>query len=399
MFSICLFEDEELKRLHPLTLTRPVDQLRIGIFTIVEKWELLLNTDTVHRLVRPELSPLFPDKPIQKDQDILWIRSRFIPEKSLLDDLVRLKPGEGLQYKRQPVAALVDSEKSRDFLKNGEPDFSGIDFSATSHGWLLSRPTQLFEFNGQEISKDFTLLNPTQKTISSFPHVTIEGSYPVYMEKGVSIEPGSVILSHEGPVYLGREAKLLAGSIVRGPAVIGAFSVLKMAAKIYKNTTIGPYCKVGGEVNNVVFIAHSNKSHEGYLGNSVIGEWCNLGADTNNSNLKNNYSKVRLHDWSTGEQYDTGLQFCGTIMGDHCKTAINTMINTGSTFGVSCNIATDTFPPKYLPSFSWLTSKGLEVYDFDKAMETARAMMGRRDIEVGPAYLKLMKSLYPGEKI
>jgi hypothetical protein len=130
----------------------------------------------------------------------------------------------------------------------------------------------------------------------------------------------------------------------------------------------------------------------------VIGEWCNLGADTNNSNLKNNYSKVRLPDWTTGEPYDTGLQFCGTVMGDHCKTAINTMINTGSMFGVSCNIATDTFPPKYLPSFSWLTSKGLEPYDFEKAMETAKAMMGRRDIEVSEAYRSLMKSLYPGKE-
>ncbi|HKI46332.1 MAG TPA: putative sugar nucleotidyl transferase [Balneolales bacterium] len=398
MFSICLFEDKELKHLHPLTLTRPVDQLRIGVFTLAEKWKLLLATDIIHRLIRPELRTLFPTKPFPKDENILWIRARYIPERSLRDDLLRLKPGEGLQYKGISVAALVDSKKSLNFIKQGEPDFSSVTFSTTNHGWLLSRPTQLFEFNGLEIAKDFTFLNPTQKTISSFPHVAIEGTYPVYMEEGVSIEPGSVILSHEGPVYLGREAKLLAGAIVRGPAVIGSLSVLKMAAKIYKNTTIGPYCKVGGEVNNVIFIAHSNKSHEGYLGNSVIGEWCNLGADTNNSNLKNNYSKVRLPDWTTGEPYDTGLQFCGTVMGDHCKTAINTMINTGSMFGVSCNIATDTFPPKYLPSFSWLTSKGLEPYDFEKAMETAKAMMGRRDIEVSEAYRSLMKSLYPGKE-
>ena len=399
MFSICLFEDEELKHLHPLTLTRPVDQLRIGIFTIAEKWKRLLATNTVHRLLRSELRTLFPNKPFPTDEDILWIRSRYIPERSLRDDLMRLKPGEGLQYKGQPVVALLDSKSSTNLIEKRKPDFSSVTFSATNHGWVLSRPTQLFEFNGQEIAKDFTFLNPSKKTISNFPHVAIEGTYPVYMEEGVSIEPGSIILSHEGPVYLGREAKLLAGAIVRGPAVIGTLSVLKMAAKIYKNTTIGPYCKVGGEVNNVIFQAHSNKSHEGYLGNSVIGEWCNLGADTNNSNLKNNYSKVRLPDWTTGEPYDTGLQFCGMIMGDHCKTAINTMINTGSMFGVSCNIATDTFPPKYLPSFSWLTNKGLERYEFNKAMETAHAMMSRRDIPITSGYLNLMKSLYPREKM
>ncbi len=398
MFSICLFEDKELKQLYPLTLTRPMDQLRIGIFTLAEKWKYLLNTENIYRQTRPELASLFPNPPLPPDENVLWIRSRFIPEPGLRNDLVRLKPGEGLRYKGMPVAALVDYKKSLDFIHAGQPDFSDIDFNATNHGWLLERPNQLFEFNGIEITKDFTFLNPTEKTTPYFPYVTIEGSFPVYMEDGVSIEPGSIILSHEGPVFLGREAKLLAGSIVRGPAVVGAHSVLKMAAKIYKDTTIGPFCKVGGEVNNVIFLAHSNKSHEGYLGNSVIGEWCNLGADTNNSNLKNNYSKVRLSDWTTREPYDTGLQFCGTIMGDHCKTAINTMINTGSMFGVSCNIATDSFPPKYLESFSWLTNKGLERYDFDKAMETARAMMGRRDIPVTPDYLNLMKSLYPGEE-
>jgi len=398
MFSICLFEDEKLKQLHPLTLTRPLDQLRLGIFTLDEKWKHLLTTEKIYRQTRPEIAALFPNPPFPKEENILWIRSRYIPENSLRNDILRLKPGEGLRYKGIPVAALINNNKSLSFFEAREPDFSDIDFSATNHGWLLERPTQLFEFNGLEITKDFVYLNPSEKTTPYFPHVTIEGSFPVYMEDGVSIEPGSIILAQDGPVYIGREAKLLAGSIVRGPAVIGSHTVLKMAAKIYKDTTIGPFCKVGGEVNNVIFMAHSNKSHEGYLGNSVIGEWCNLGADTNNSNLKNNYSMVRLADWTTGEPYDTGLQFCGTIMGDHCKTAINTMINTGSMFGVSCNIATDTFPPKYLQSFSWLTKNGLERYDFHKAMETARAMMSRRNIEVTPAYLSLMKGLYPGKE-
>lgn len=398
MFHICLFEDEELQQLHPLTLTRPVDQLRIGIFTISEKWEHLLVTDRIYRLIRPELKALFPGKPFSEDDDVLWIRSRFIPETTMRGDLERLKPGEGLRYKGIPVVALVDGKTSINYLRNGKPDFSHVSFSETGDGWLLERPTELFEFNGLEISKDFALLDPSGQTTHSFPNVIIDGNFPVYMEEGVSIEPGSIILTDDGPVYLGRGSKLMAGTIVRGPVAIGPHSVIQMSAKIYKDTTLGPHCKVGGELNNVIFQGYSNKAHDGFLGNSVIGEWCNLGADTNNSNLKNNYSKVRLTDWSTGELYDTGLQFCGTIMGDHCKTSINTMINTGSVFGVSCNIATDTFPPKFLPSFSWLTTKGSERYDLDKAIETAKAMMGRRDIDLTPAYLDLMKSLYPEEE-
>ncbi len=397
MLSACLFEDDQVSCLHPATLTRPVDQLRIGIVTIYEKWKQLLENDRIFRLSRPGFDALYPVPPFDdyfEDEPVLWIRSRFIPGENIREELNRLKQGEGLRYKGLPVVALMDGKTSKEYFTRRSPDFSTISFSPVQQGWLLERPFQLFEYNGEEISKDFARLDLPSNTAGNFTHVIIEGAYPVYMEEGVVIEPGVIILSEEGPVFLGRESKLLAGAIVRGPAVIDRYSIIKMSAKIYPDTTIGPHCKVGGEVNNVIFQSHSNKGHDGFLGNSYIGEWCNLGADTNNSNLKNNYRTVRLADWTTRESYDTGLLFCGMIMGDHCKTAINTMINTGSIFGVFCNIATDRFPPKFLPSFSWLTGENPERYDFDKAIKSAEKMMSRRDITMSDAYRDLMHNLF-----
>jgi UDP-N-acetylglucosamine diphosphorylase/glucosamine-1-phosphate N-acetyltransferase len=203
-----------------------------------------------------------------------------------------------------------------------------------------------------------------------------------------------MIFAEKGPVYIGEGAQIMANSVVRGPAAICEKSVIKMGAKIYEDTTIGPVCKVGGEVANVIFHSYSNKAHDGYAGNSVFGQWCNLGADTNTSNLKNNYSTVKVIDWRTKKEIDTGQQFIGTIMGDHSKTGINAMLNTGTLCGVCCNLFSDDYPPKFVPSFSWVSGNDIVPYHFEKAVEAMERMMQRRDVPLTPSYHRMMKAIF-----
>ena len=216
----------------------------------------------------------------------------------------------------------------------------------------------------------------------------------VFIEAGAKVE--HVILNSEtGPIYIGKDAEVMEGSVIRGPFVLGEQGVVKMSAKIYGPTVIGPYCKVGGEITNSVMQAYSNKGHDGFMGNSVVGEWCNFGADTNTSNLKNNYSKLKIHSFETGEMEQTDLLFCGVLMGDHSKTGINTMLNTGTTVGVSANVFDAGFPPKFIPSFSW-GGRGETGTKFilDKAFEVAENMMKRRNVELTEGDKKILEHLY-----
>lgn len=394
MKQLCFFEDEAWKSFQPLTLTRPVDELRIGILKIHQKWENYLNPEVSTRIIRKELSKLFDHPFPRQDSDCIWINGRYVPDASLMSDIDQLQAGEGLTFEDVPVIMKISGSKTTDLFENPSGDFEFIDFHSTKKGRLLRRVTDLFTFNGEQIARDCELLDLKPDNLADREGVTVFGDHPVYVNGDITIEPGTTLNTSGGPIFIDNQVTILSGTQIRGPVALCKHAVLKMSAKIYKDTTIGPFCKVGGELNNVVFQGYSNKAHDGFLGNSVIGEWCNFGADTNNSNLKNNYSKVRLTDWSTREQYDTGLQFCGTIMGDHCKTAINSNLNTGSVFGVCCNIVTRQFPPKYLPSFSWLTDKENQVYDLDKALETAGLVMKRRNIEITEAYRDLMKYLF-----
>jgi len=395
MTQLCFFEDETSTFLQPLTLTRPVDDLRMGILKIHEKWEYLLNPEVLTRVLRNELKEIYPNPAPDDSSNCIWINSRYLPDSRLVKIINNLKTGEGLKYEDIPVVIKMSGDKSIDLFKSPDQDVDFISYQVTYHGRLLHQVTDIFTYNGEQIISDIELMNLPENHRLNEQDVTLYGSNPVYLQgDSITIEPNTTLNTTEGPIYIGDNATILCGSHIRGPVAIGEKTLVKMGAKIYKNTTIGPKCKAGGEINNVVFQGNSNKSHDGFLGNSVIGEWCNFGADSNNSNLKNNYSPVRLIDFKSHEQYDTGLQFCGTIMGDHCKTAINTNINTGSVFGVCCNIFTNQFPPKLLPSFTWLTDHNNQTHRLDKAIETASIVMKRRGVDLSDPYRKLLEYLF-----
>jgi UDP-N-acetylglucosamine diphosphorylase/glucosamine-1-phosphate N-acetyltransferase len=219
----------------------------------------------------------------------------------------------------------------------------------------------------------------------------------LFLEPGAKAQ-ASIFNTQTGPIYLGKDSEVMEGCLVRGGLALCEGAGLKMGAKIYGPTTIGPHAKVGGEVNNSVILGYSNKGHEGFLGNSVLGEWCNLGADTNNSNLKNTYDAVDIWDYAQGRYRSTGLQFCGLFMGDHAKTGINTMLNTGTVVGVAANVFGGGFPPKFIPDFSWGGAEGLTTHRLDKALQTAKAVMARRNTPLTEAAAQLLQAVFQQTK-
>lgn len=262
----------------------------------------------------------------------------------------------------------------------------------------IQYPWDIFKMNGEALTTDFALLTRGRKSQPLSTTNTVIGNLDnVFLEEGAKAE-ACIINTSTGPVYLGKDAELMEGCVVRGPLALGEHAVLKLSAKVYGPTTLGPHCKAGGELNNVVMFGYSNKAHDGFLGNSVIGEWCNLGADTNNSNLKNNYGMVEVFNYKEGKAIDTGLQFCGLLMGDHSKCGINTMFNTGTVVGVSANIFGADFPPKFIPSFSWGGAQWLRTFTFDKAIEVANRVMERRGLKVETADELILKTVFEREE-
>lgn len=393
--QICFFEDSLSGSLKPLTLTRPCDELRIGILKICEKWSLRLKSDGFTRILKPKMEGVFDAPEINEKDVCIWINGRFLPDLNVIKKMESLAEDEGLLLRNIPVVVKMSGSRSARLFKAGNINTSDIDFEDIESGTLLTNPWSIFRVNAEEIKKDIELL-PGLKRInpSEFEGVFFNNPTHIYCGKNVHIEPGTVINASDGPVVLMDDSLVMAGCLVRGPFVLGEHSVLKMGAKVYGGSTVGPHSKIGGEINNVVFQGFSNKAHDGFLGNSVIGEWCNFGADTNNSNLKNNYSNVRVTDWETGKEVDTELQFCGLIMGDHSKTAINTVLNTGTVCGVSSNIFSGTFPPKLIKSFRWMGPKGEDIFKFDKAMEAAERMMKRRELTLTPEYRAMMRFIF-----
>ena len=365
--NIILF-DNKREDFYPLSLTRPIAEFRLGVLTIKEKWGNYF--DSVSTLSNDYLSEKFNTKKIKEDN--IWINSQLLPSKDIVTEIKSLRVGEVLK-KESIILALRNSEFSSDELNNVE---SNSDFS------FLSSITDIFSLNGEEIIADIALMN-LQNNMKSLEEITDSniksGKFPVYVEEGATIE-NCYINSSEGPVYIGKNAHIMQGSMLRGPFAICENSVVKMGAKIYGGTTIGPFCKVGGEINNSVFFGYSSKAHDGFLGNSIIGQWCNLGADTNNSNLKNNYDDVKIWNYGSETFSQTGLQFCGLIMGDHSKCGINTMFNTGTVVGVGANIFGSGFPRNFIPSFSWGGSSGFIIHKLEKFFSTAEKVMKRRSI-------------------
>lgn len=364
---------ENRVKLLPFTYTRPVCEIRVGILTIREKWERTLNEDC---LVLTE-SYLASKYPLQKlSAGDLLINSVVCPDKNLLKEVIALSNGEALYHSDMLLACRLS--ESTDF-----EDQSGfVQKQFDELPTIIERPWHIFQVNGEQIRSDFSLITDGRKSAPlNDPHTIVYNSSNVFLEEGATVK-AAVINAENGPVYIGKNSVIHEGSLIKGPFSLGEESHVNMGAKMKGDNTIGPHCKVGGEVSNSVFFGYSNKGHDGFLGNSVIGEWCNLGADTNSSNLKNNYSAVKVWDYQTGKLESTGLQFCGLLMGDHSKAGINTMFNTGTVVGVSANVFGAGFPPKFIPSFSWGGSDGFTTFKKEKSFEMCEAVMKRRKIDL-----------------
>lgn len=371
MMDIVLF-DEALTRanLLPLTFTRPVCAIRIGILTIREKWELSLNT-TVSCLTEEYLSGKFP---LAAKGAAIFINGKYCPSPSLITAIRQLQQGQGLFHEQDLLAFHGSQEALGQPAGMQKVEFSGA-LLGVDHAW------DIFRKNGEALQADFELLthNRTSRPLSHT--VTVIGDKNLVFLEGGAMAEACIINTTAGPVYIGEHAEIMEGSVVRGPFALCRHSALKLSTKVYGPSTVGPYSKVGGELSNSVIFGYSNKAHDGFLGNSVIGEWCNLGADTNNSNLKNNYGPVKVFSYAQNKQVDSGLQFCGLIMGDHSKSGINTMFNTGTVVGVGANIYGGGFPPTHIPGFSWGGAAGFEPYRMDKLAETAEKMFERRGLK------------------
>jgi len=366
-----MFDDQSRNNLLPLTFTRPIADIRIGILTIREKWEMYLKAKT-SSLTENYLSAKFP---IIKNSQNFLINGSVCPTHKLVSEIKSLKQNQALVTKDSIIALHLNAE---DLDESGEMDISGIEEIQTEIEPLkLNEVWEIFSRNGEALNADFELITKRRKSEKLSSTNRTHGDHPIFIEKGAKIE-FAILNSSNGPIYIGKDSEIMEGSIIRGPFALGEQAVVKIGAKIYGPTTIGPYSKVGGEINNSVIFGYSNKAHDGFLGNSVIGEWCNIGADTNNSNLKNSYDDVKLWNYIQKTFVETGLQFCGLIMGDHSKTGISTMFNTGTVIGVNTNVFGSGFQRNFIPSFSWGGTSGFKIYDIKKAIKVAEAMYSRR---------------------
>ncbi|MEQ9374489.1 MAG: GlmU family protein [Imperialibacter sp.] len=370
--NIILFDDPILRlQLLPFTYTRPLADIRIGILKVNEKWQKLTG-HKVSFLTENYLSAKFPT---HFTSDNFYISGALCPTESLVQAVINLGEGEGLMV-GDHLAALHSSAQ----IPYGELASVKLEkkvvFEGEAH--LIDRPWRIFQWNGVQIRSDFDLV--TAGRISediTDPFTRVYNPENVFIEPGASIK-SAIINAETGPVYIGKNAQIMEGAMIRGPFAMGEHSIIGMGAAIRENTTVGPYCKVSGEVSNAVFFGNSNKGHDGYLGNAVLGEWCNLGADTNASNLKNNYANVKVWSFTDEAFVDSGLQFCGLLMGDHSKCGINTMFNTGTVVGVSANIFGGGFPRSFVPSFTWGGSDGFATYRIEQALDTASRVLERR---------------------
>ena len=367
----------------PFTFTRPLCDIRIGIDTLREKWEGHLDR-SCSALSEAYLREKFP---LLIEADNIVINASYIPDAALAQAVAELGYGEMLLDEEEWIAY----RSSRVASDMGPEDFKPIPYKGEilqiKHTW------DIFRLNGPVLEADFERITSGRHSEPLSPYNRVIRPERIFLERGAKVEH-CILNASNGPIYIGKDAEVMEGSVIRGGFAMGHNSVVKMGAKIYGPTSVGPYCKIGGELNNVVLFGYSSKAHDGFLGNAVLGEWCNLGADTNNSNLKNNYAPVKLWSYESGRFENTGLQFCGLMMGDHSKTAINTMINTGSVIGVSVNLYSAGFPRNFIPSFSWGGANGFVTYRTAKAFETAQVAMARRQVEFDEKEARILQHVF-----
>jgi UDP-N-acetylglucosamine diphosphorylase/glucosamine-1-phosphate N-acetyltransferase len=365
-----LFDGSVRNALLPFTFTRPVADILVGIITIREKWEMRLGS-TISTITEEYLSEKYPM--VEMEENVM-INASFLPNEILAEMVSNLQPNQAI-FKGDEVIAFYTSDQQE------EVDFDQYEIIEYNEDCITIEHTwDIFAKNDSAIREDFQLLTQDRKSQPIPKSVNVIASENIFIEEGAKLEFVTLNAS-TGPIYIGKNAEIMEGSVIRGPFALCNDAQVKMASKIYGATTVGPHSRVGGEVNNAVLFGYSNKGHDGFLGNSVLGEWCNIGADSNNSNLKNNYEEVKLWSYETESFAKTGLQFCGLMMGDHSKCGINTMFNTGTVVGVSANIFGSGFPRNFVPSFSWGGASGFTTYITKKAFETARLVMSRRNVE------------------
>ncbi len=378
-----LFDGPVRTALLPLTFTRPVADIRVGILTIREKWEKYLGTTTTS-LTEDYLSEKFPM--VEMEENVM-INASYLPTPELVELIQDLGANQAVFHGENVVAFYTqESQETVDFDTYTITDFAGECIQ-------IAHPWDIFAKNDAALRADFDLLTEDRTSQPIPKSVNVIAPEHIFIEEGAQLEFVTLNAS-TGPIYIGKDTEIMEGSVIRGPFALCEHAVVKLATKIYGATTVGPHCRVGGEVNNSVLFSYSNKGHDGFLGNAVLGEWCNIGADSNNSNLKNNYEEVKLWSYEKEGFEKTGLQFCGLIMGDHSKCAINTMFNTGTVVGVSANIFGSGFPRNFVPSFTWGGAQGFTTYITKKAFETARIAMSRRAIEFDEVEARILESVF-----
>ena len=365
-----LFDGPARNALLPFTFTRPVADILIGIIPIRQKWERYLGS-TITTLTEEYLSEKYPMVELEEN---VMINASFLPNEILAEMVSNLEPNQAI-FKGDEVIAFYTNDSQE------EVDFDSYEILEYTEDCITVKNTwDIFSKNDAALRADFELVTQDRKSQPIPKSVNVIAPENIFIEEGATLE-FVTLNAATGPIYIGKNTEIMEGSVIRGPFALCEGAGVKLATKVYGATTVGPYSKIGGEVNNSVLFGYSNKGHDGFLGNSVLGEWCNIGADSNNSNLKNNYEEVKLWSYETEGFVKTGLQFCGLMMGDHSKCGINTMFNTGTVVGVSANIFGSGFPRNFVPSFSWGGAAGFTTYVTKKAFETARLVMDRRGVE------------------
>jgi UDP-N-acetylglucosamine diphosphorylase/glucosamine-1-phosphate N-acetyltransferase len=378
-----LFDGTVRNALLPFTFTKPVADLRVGILTIREKWEKHLGYTTT-TLTEEYLSEKYPM--VEMEENVM-INASFLPNEVLVEMIKGLEPNQAI-FKGEEVIAFYTNESQE------EVDFDSYQVQEYQEECLRIEHTwDIFAKNDAALREDFELITEGRMSQPIPKSVNVLAPENIFIEEGATLEFVTLNAS-TGPIYIGKNAEIMEGSVIRGPFALCESGRVKLATKVYGATTVGPHSVIGGEVNNSVLMGYSNKGHDGFLGNAVLGEWCNIGADSNNSNLKNNYEEVRLWSYETEGFARTGLQFCGLMMGDHSKCGINTMFNTGTVVGVSANIFGAGFPRNFVPSFSWGGASGFTTYLTSKAFQTAKIVMARRQVEFTEEDAKILQHVF-----
>lgn len=382
-----LFDGPSRNALLPFTFTRPVADILIGIMTIRQKWEMHLGSTTT-TLTEEYLSEKYPMVELEEN---VMINASFLPNAILVEMVSNLEPNQAI-FRGDEVIAFYTTEEQE------AVDFDSYEIIEYTDDCLTVQNTwDIFSKNDAAIREDFEILTEDRRSQPVPKSVNVIAPENIFIEEGAKLEFVTLNAS-TGPIYIGKDSEIMEGSVIRGPFALCENAQVKMASKIYGATTVGPFSRIGGEVNNSVLFGYSNKGHDGFLGNSVLGEWCNIGADSNNSNLKNNYEEVKLWSYETEGFAKTGLQFCGLMMGDHSKCGINTMFNTGTVVGVSANIFGSGFPRNFVPSFSWGGASGFTTYITKKAFETARLVMSRRNVEFDEREAAILEHVFEETK-